>query len=95
MPTRDEVLEYLGYDYVDESVNRKVDRLINVANRWMRGAIGEDYDESDIRVKELALIVIGDLYDNNGVSERVSTNTRHLVNDLILQLQMEYRRREA
>lgn len=93
MPTTQEVLDYLGYDYTDESVNRNIDRLIRTAKAWLGGAINT-IDESDPRIKELALIVISDLYDNQGVPERVSTNTRRLVADMIFQLQMETRKGE-
>jgi len=93
MPTRDEVLDYLGIDYADDMVNRNIDRCIRVATAYLKGSIGEKYPIDDPRAKELALIVISDLYDNRGTDGSVSANTRRLVTDLSLQLRLELRRK--
>ena len=88
----DEVLAYLGIDYADDMVNSNIARLINTADAFLRGSIGDDYPIADPRSKELALIIISDLYDNRGMSSTVSGNTRRLVEDLSLQLRLELRR---
>lgn len=93
MPTRDEVLDYLGIDYADDMVSRNIDRCIRVATAYLKGSIGEKYPIDDPRAKELALIVISDLYDNRGTEGSVSANTRRLVTDLSLQLRLELRRK--
>ena len=92
MPTVDEVLDYLGIDYVDDMITRNVDRAISTADAYLKGAIGTDYPTDDPRAKELALIFISDLYDNRGSVEKVSGNVRKLVDDFMLQLRLELRR---
>lgn len=91
MPTRDEVLYYLGIDYADDAVNRNVDRCIATANAYLKGSIGLNYPVDDPRAKGLALIIISDLYDKRGTTENISGNTRRLVDDLSLQLKLELR----
>ena len=90
--TEAEVLDYLGYDVADDVVLRNVTRCIKVADAYLRGAVGENYPIDDPRAKELALMVVSDLYDNRGMSEKVSANMRRLVNDFSLQLRLEMRR---
>lgn len=90
--TVDDVKAYLGIDYVDDMVNANIERAINTADAYLKGSIGSDYPVDDPRAKELALIIISDLYDNRGLQSTVSGNTRRLVNDLSLQLRLELRR---
>ena len=91
MPSIDDVLDYLGIDYADDKVNRNITRLINTADAYLKGSIGKNYPKDDPRAIELALIVISDLYDNRGLIESLSGNTRKLVNDFSLQLRLELR----
>ena len=91
MPTREDVLAYLGIDYADDMVNKNVDRCILTADAYLKGSIGKDYPTEDPRVKELALILISDLYDNRGIIEKVAGNVRRLVDDMSLQLRLELR----
>lgn len=88
----DEVLLYLGIDYTDNTVIKNIERAIKTADAYLKGSIGEDYPIDDPRSKELALIVISDLYDNRGFNSTVSGNTRRLVDDLSLQLRVELSR---
>ena len=88
----DEVLAYLGIDYFDDMVINNIERLIKTADAYLKGSIGEDYPVNDPRSKELALIIVSDLYDNRGVVSSISGNTRRLVDDLSLQLRLELRR---
>lgn len=88
----EEVLAYLGIDYSDDMVNTNIERAIKTADAFLKGSIGVDYPVTDPRSKELALIIISDLYDNRGLSSTVSGNTRRLVEDLSLQLRLELRR---
>lgn len=90
--TIEEVKAYLGIDYADDMVNANIERAINTANAYLKGSIGNDYPTDDPRAKELALIIISDLYDNRGLQSTVSGNTRRLVDDLSLQLRLELRR---
>ena len=88
----DEVKNNLGIDYADEMVERNINRAIKTADAYLKGSIGENYPTEDPRAKELALIIISDLYDNRGLNSTVSGNTRRLVDDLSLQLRLELRR---
>lgn len=88
----EEVLAYLGIDYADEMVKKNIERAIKTADSYLKGSIGKDYPVEDPRSKELALIIISDLYDNRGLQSTISGNTRRLVDDLSLQLRLELRR---
>lgn len=90
--TVEDVKAYLGIDYADDMVNANIERAINTADAYLKGSIGSDYPVDDPRAKELALIIISDLYDNRGLQSNVSGNTRRLVDDLSLQLRLELRR---
>lgn len=92
MPTELEVMNYMGIDYADDMVKANINRAINTADAYLKGAIGENYPKDDPRAKELSLIFIADLYDNRGVIEKVSGNVRRLVDDMILQLKLELMR---
>lgn len=87
MITIEDVKIYLGIDYADEGINKRLEHLIKVAHQYISGSIGSDCDLNDYRAKELALIVISDLY------AKVSGTVRMLVNDFSLQLRMEMRRK--
>ena len=88
----DEVLAYLGIDYADDMVDINIERAIKTADAYLKGSIGENYPVQDPRSKELALLLVADLYDNRGLTSTVSGNTRRLVEDLSLQLRLELRR---
>ena len=90
--TTDEALAYLGIDYADDMVRTNIERTIKTADAYLKGAVGDDYPVDDPRSKELALIIISDLYDKRGLISTVSGNTRKLVDDLALQLRLELRR---
>ena len=90
--TVDEAKAYQGFDYADDMVNANLTRAINTADAYLKGSIGETYPTDDPRSKELALIIVSDLYDNRGLQSTISGNTRRLVDDLSLQLRLELRR---
>lgn len=90
MPTIDEVKDYLGIDYEDNVSDRNIMRYINVAESYLKGAIGE-LPEGDERVKQLALFVIEDLYDRGSYSVKENSTIEKLKNDFIMQLQCEGR----
>lgn len=92
MITRDDVLNYLGIDYADDMVNSNIDRMIKTADAYLKGSIGEDYPSDDPKAKELALILVADMYENRSMTEGASTMTRKLVDDLSWQLRLELRR---
>lgn len=87
----DEARSYLGIDYADDMVTSNINRLIKTADAYLKGSIGANYPAEDPRCKELALIIISDLYDNRGINSTVSGNTRRLVDDFSMQLRLELR----
>ena len=88
----EEVLAYLGIDYSDEMVEKNIERSIKTADAYLKGSIGANYPVDDPRAKELALIIVADLYENRGLQSTISGNTRRLVDDLSSQLRLELRR---
>ena len=92
--TVEDVKAYLGIDYADDMVNANITRAINTADAYLKGSIGNNYPTEDPRVKELALIIVDDLYSNRGSqSTNISGNCKRLVDDMSLQLRLELRRR--
>ena len=95
MPTLSDALNYMGIDYADAMVTSNVQRALNTAKRYLKGAVGDDVFEllpDDERVKELVLMYTDDLYSERGVSAKVSGATRKLAADMELQLRLELRR---
>lgn len=89
--TTEEVADHLCVDYVDGTVRTQILRHILAAHRYLCGAVGNDYPRDDPRAREIALMVIDDLWENRGISS-TSGNTRKLMQDLELQLKLELRR---
>lgn len=91
--TVEDVKAYLGIDYTDDMVNANITRAINTADSYLKGSIGTNYPTEDPRIKELALIIVDDLYSNRGSqSTNISGNCKRLVDDMSLQLRLELRR---
>ena len=88
----EDVKAELGIDYADDMVLKNVNRVIKTADAYLKGAIGQDYPVEDPRAKEIALMICTDLYENKGLKDTVSGNTRKLVDDISLQLRLELRR---
>lgn len=88
MPTEKEVKDYLGIDFDDTMSHNNIIRYINVADTWLKGAIGE-YDTTDERAIQLALFVIEDLYDRKSYTVKENATLEKLKNDFIMQLQYE------
>lgn len=91
---RQDVYDYLAIDFVDPATDRIIDRLILTAERYLEGSLGLNYPAKDERVKELALLVISDLYDNRnltGGTDKLSNSIRKLVADFELQIRLEMR----
>ena len=95
MPTREDLLTYMGYDITDdEIVNKNADWALAAAIQLVHGGVGDDVDTylpGDSRVTELVLIYAEDLYSQRGLSAKVSNATRLLVYDTVQQLQLELR----
>lgn len=91
MPTLQEVKDYLGIEWEDEATERRLNGLISVADSFLVGSLGEDYPSDDPRVKELALIIIGQLYDNTDPIAKVSNSIQKMVDDMSLQIRLDMR----
>lgn len=92
----EEVCDYKGFIVSeveeDEVVKRNIIRLINFSNLYLQGAIGKNYPTDDERAKQIALLVISDLYDYRDLdSKNISNTTRKILNDLEWQLKIELR----
>lgn len=90
--TVEEVKAYMGIDYADDMVVLNIERAIKSADAFLKGSIGDNYPVEDPRAKEIALMVVSDLYDNRGLVSTVSGNTRKLVDDFSWQLRLELKR---
>lgn len=99
LPTIEEALEHLGYDYADDVTQRNAARALSAAVATLRGSVGDDVEElmpNDPRAAELVLIYLDDLWDEKGTSAKVSVATRRLVHSMEWQLRLELSRlREA
>lgn len=94
LPDINDALEHLGIDEADEAVSNNVARALSAAQHTLYGAIGSDVEKylpDDPRTTELVLVYLDDLYDERGVSSKVSGATRRLVQTLELQLRLELR----
>ena len=91
MVTVEDVKNYLGIDYADDMTEKNIARMIKTSDSYLKGSIGDPYPDDDPRAVELALIIIADLYNNRDLSDRVTVNTRRLVDDMSLQLRCELR----
>lgn len=87
MVTLEEVKNYLHIDFDDD--DGILNSLISAADEYLRGAVSPNYDQMSERAKMLSLIVVSDLYDNRGISDKASGNIRKLVEDFALQLKLE------
>ena len=90
--TYEEAVDHLGITFEDDNTKKSVNRMIAAADCYLCGSVGGNYPKEDPRAKEIALMVISDLWENRGVSQTVSANTRKLLNDMSLQLKLELRR---
>lgn len=89
MLTLEEVKQELGIDFNDN--DSRLTRYIILADSYLQGAVGINYDPHDERAKQLALFVIEDLYDRNANSVKENATINKLKNDFLMQLQCEGR----
>lgn len=86
--------QYKGIDYPDDVTDANITRALAAARATLLGAVGEDvetYLPDDPRTDELILIYFDDLYEQRGVSAKVSGATRRIVFDMEQQLKLELR----
>ena len=91
MPTIEEIKDNLGIDFTDEVTDRNLNRLIKVADSYLKGSIGDEYPKDDERAKQLALFIIEDLYDRGSYTVKENSTLEKMKNDFIMQLQCEGR----
>ena len=89
MITLNEAKAYLRVDLADEADENNLQRAIEVADKWMIGAVGRGYDDEVPRAKELMLKIVGDIFDNRTTTEMNQNNVNRLFYDLALQLRLE------
>lgn len=87
-------LLYLGYDRElisdDEMILKNAERSLKSAVRFAEGAVGTGFTlGDDERYDELVFIYGEDLFNNRGVSAKVSGATRLLVHGLEQQLRLK------
>lgn len=80
---------HIDHDEDDELINQ----CISAAEEYLLGAIGSGYDGTSERARMLALMVVSDLYDNRGTTERASVKTRTIVENFAQQMRLELRRK--
>ena len=98
MVTLQDAYDYLGYDEVDDVIERKVKKDLRTGEAMMRGAVGEDVEEylpDDPRIDELVLYFTGEVHDNRGGSQKQASARSHHAHDIELQLKTELRRAKA
>jgi len=84
-----EVKNYLRVDFSDD--DNLITALMAAADEYLKDGIGITYDNTSERAKTLSLIVISDLYDNRGISDKASGNVRRLIEDFTLQMRLGLR----
>lgn len=89
--TAEAVRQWLGIDFNDTDVEANIAALIETANAYMVGALGENYPQDDARVIQVQKALIADLYDHRELSDKVSGATRRLVDSMLLQVRLEMR----
>ncbi len=95
-----DVYDYLGIDYADEMVARRVQGLLMAIDSYLTGAIGEDYavavsPESLSKAKEIGLMLIGELYDSRGGMGKERAVVRTLLSSMMLHLQLDFENRSG
>ena len=91
-----EAKDYLGIDYTDDMIERRINSVIKSADLFIQGALGDDYPRDDHRVKEVALMFIGDVFDNRQLSSKGSSAYKQIATNMLQQIRLELiREREA
>ena len=95
-----DVYDYLGIDYADDMVSRRVQGLLMAIDSYLTGAIGSDYaiavsPESLAKAKEIGLMLIGELYDGRGGTGKERTVVRTLLSTMLLHLQLDFENRSG
>ena len=96
MPTYEEALEHLGIDYADDVIQRKVNKGLKTAERYLFGAVGVDIWEllpGDERAHDLVLNYLDDIYSERGTSAKAGNARREMISTMEWQLKLELARK--
>jgi len=88
--TSEDLVAFLGIDYVDDMVTTNITRAINTADGNLRESVSDDYPVDHPLTKELALLYAAASYENRDIVDNESKRA----NDLALKLRLVLRRRE-
>ncbi len=91
MVTAQDVKDYLGIDYEDDATDRRIDQLIEATSQFLAGSLGNGYPRDDPRIRELALLVIRDLYDVPVLETKEARQIRRIIDSMALQIRLEMR----
>ena len=86
-----EALDYLGIDAEDDMIINNINRQIEVADRHLKAAVGDDYPADDPRMKEVALMIVGELYDKRTLSAKEESRINSLARQYMRQIRLEMR----
>ena len=84
-----EALDYLGIDTEDDMIINNIRRQIEVADRHLKAAVGEDYPADDPRMKEVALMIVSELYDKRTLSAKEENRINSLARLYMRQIRLE------
>ena len=84
-----EALDYLGIDAEDDMIINNINRQIEVADRHLKAAVGDDYPADDPRMKEVALLIVGELYDKRTLSAKEENRINSLARLYMRQIRLE------
>ncbi len=84
--TLEKVKEELGIDGNDSFTNNRLNRYIQLADKYLVGAVGENYPKDDERAIQIALLIIEDLYDRKSYNVKENSSISKLKNSLLMQL---------
>lgn len=84
-----EALDYLGIDAEDDMIINNINRQIEVADRHLKAAVGDDYPADDPRMKEVALMIVSELYDHRALSAKEENRINSLARLYMRQIRLE------
>lgn len=84
-----EALDYLGIDAEDDMIINNINRQIEVADRHLKAAVGDDYPADDPRMKEVALMIVSELYDHRVLSAKEENRINSLARLYMRQIRLE------
>lgn len=87
--TLEQARDYLGIDFEDDVTDRRLTSAIKASGYFIAGAVGDNYPKDDPRVTEVALMLIGDIYDSRQLSQKETSAFRNLATNMLLQLRLE------